>query len=213
MNQDRRTLCQRISDLRPDAPLGGTGTETRGSIAWPAPLERLNHLWPDSMVPLPAGKLGFPAIEAKSFADGRWGQGSPKGDERSEHALETAERRRDRARGPPSTRIRCGFSPQGHWQREPERPVPPGSLTRSVRSAAIRATLSISGGAQRRPMHAVVMRPLGRLCHQISTRLPSAIRVSASCSESTLRPNSFASNCLNDPVIADNVACARLRDP
>src|SRR5713226_8011871 len=95
-----------------------------------------------------------------SFAGERWGQGSPGGDERSEHALDAAERRRNRSGEPPSTRIRSSSVLVAHRQRERERRAlaswfftrsarPPSYIRQMLRSAAGRRATRTSGPLKR----------------------------------------------------------------
>src|SRR5882672_7634664 len=87
-----------------------------------------------------------------SSAGGWRGQGSPGGDERSEHALDAAERRRNRSCGPPSTRIRPDRVPSSRRAGSVNaEPAPPGSLTRSARHVAMRRTPPLTRGQPTEP--------------------------------------------------------------
>lgn len=82
---------------------------------------------------------------------GRWrGQGSPGGDERSEHALDAAERLRNRSCGPPSTRIRPDRVPcsrrAGSVNAEP---TPPGFFNQIRPPCSHASTARVSGARQR----------------------------------------------------------------
>jgi len=76
-----------------------------------------------------------------SSAGGWRGQGSPGGDERSEHALDAADRRRNRSYGPPPTRIRPDRVPSSRRAGSVKaEPAVPGSVIRSARHVAMRRT-------------------------------------------------------------------------